>query len=100
MKLWRGQPDHNHWKTPFTPKERALAQLGIGACFCLLALSDWISPKQPPFTGKWGWLYSWAHSNFGEFGAVWLELGIAMLLFALAGLSWLQRGKATRNLAQ
>ncbi len=93
MKLWRGQPDHNYWRVPFTAKERAFALLGLGACFCLLAVSSWMSPPRPPFTGKWAWAHSWAYSRFGESGVAWLELGVAALLFGMAGFSWLGHRK-------
>jgi hypothetical protein len=33
MKLNRGEPDHPHWKKPFTSMEKATAWLGFGGCF-------------------------------------------------------------------
>ena len=50
MKLNRGEPDHSHWKTPFTPKEKATAWLGLGACVVLLGVMEWTNPSNPPFT--------------------------------------------------
>lgn len=97
MKLWRGQPDHNHWKRPFTARERAVAWWGLAACFGLLALSDWVSPKQPPFSGKWGWLYSWAYSAFGPYGIVGLEAVVAGLLLAVGVAYWFRRDSESRD---
>jgi hypothetical protein len=90
MKLNRGEPDHPHWKTPFTPQEKAMASLGIGCCFLLLAMADWFDPSKPPFTGRWGWLKSAAYEAFGLHGAVVLYCVIGAA-FVIAGcVKWLQ----------
>ena len=93
MKLWRGQPDHDHWKTRFTSGEKAVGWLGVGTMCMLLAFSDWQNPPQPPFTGKWRWLYSWIHSVFGPHGRAGLYLVVGLLLFVVAVVYWQQHRK-------
>lgn len=88
MKLNRGEPDHSHWKTPFTPKEKATAWLGLGACVVLLGVMEWTNPSNPPFTGRWSWLKAAAHDALGIHGVaiLWLAIGV---LFVVGGvLQW------------
>jgi hypothetical protein len=40
MKLWRGQPDHDHWKRPFSSREKAWAYLGLAAVCAALSLAS------------------------------------------------------------
>ena len=89
MKLWRGQPDHDHWKTSFTAKERAHLSSGLGFCMFTLGFMEWTSPQAPPFTGKWAWLFSWTYSNFGPHGAVGLYLALGTLLIRMGIVSLL-----------
>jgi len=37
MKLWRGQPEHSHWRALLTARDRSLAFLAIGSVFISLA---------------------------------------------------------------
>src|SRR5262245_40946735 len=84
MKLWRGEPDHPYWKTPFSPKEKALVALGLGAGFLLLGAYDWLNPRVPPFSGRWSWVSSWAYYTLGTHGPAALEGGLGLLM-VLAG---------------
>lgn len=68
MKLFRGQPDHDHWCKPFTPKEKANVWAGLGALLLIMGAMTWLTPDTPPFTGKWAWLYGSLHDAFGPHG--------------------------------
>lgn len=82
MKLWRGQPDHDHWKAKFTPRERAMLWWSLGAVSWVMAWIRWAHPSQPPFTGKLGWLMAWSYANLGPKGPalVFLGTGAACLM--------------------
>lgn len=97
VKHWRGQPDHDHWRKPFTASERAWMWWGFSGFFGLLAVLDWLHPKQPPFSGKWSWLYSWAYSNFGSIGIVRLMLAVSAILFIAGFVCWFERGYLGRG---
>ena len=84
MKLNRGEPDHPHWKTAITPKEKATAWLGLGCCFVVLGVLEWIDPSKPPFTGRWSWLTSAAYNAFGVHGQAVLY-GAVGAFFVVAG---------------
>ena len=85
MKLWRGQPDHNHWRSPFSAKEHAAVWWGLGIVSLAMGASTWTNPGGPPFMGKWSWLYGLAYQSFGPKGPALLYITIAGLL-AVAGL--------------
>jgi len=68
MKLFRGQPDHDHWRRPFTPTEKANAWAGIGAILLIMGVMKWLDPDVPPFTGRWSWLYRSLYEAFGPRG--------------------------------
>ena len=91
MKLWHGEPDHNHWRRRFTAGERAVFWWGLAACFILLGVSEWFTPSRPPFTGKWAWLSAWAYGSFGPNGLVALQWGIAAALLCVGTLIWVGR---------
>lgn len=88
MKLNRGEPDHPHWRTPFTAKEKAQASLGLGACAILLGVVNWTDPPSPPFTGRWSWLQAAAYNAFGIHGPAILWLAIGVLFVIGGGLRW------------
>ena len=88
MKLNRGEPDHPHWKTPFTPKEKAAAWLGIGGCFIALGVMEWINPSRPPFAGRWSWLTSATYNTFGIHGQAVLYGVIGALLVVAGCVQW------------
>lgn len=64
---------------------------GLGACFLVSAYLDWSSPPLPPFTGKWSWLYSWAHTAIGMYGVASLEATIACVITVVGILNWVER---------
>ena len=77
MKLWRGQPEHDHWRKPFTAKEKAFAWCGLSVLLAVLGAFEWLSPSQNPFSGKWAWLFTWAYALGPR--------GPALVYFTLAG---------------
>ena len=81
MKLWRGQPDNWNWKP--SDNEQVRVWLGIGTCFYLLALSDFLWPSQPRHTGRWGWLHAIFFGMFGSSGdmVLYSSVGTAFVLF-------------------
>src|SRR5262245_37873252 len=88
MKLWRGEPDHPYWTSPFTPKEKALFWWGLGAGFLLLGVYDWLNPRVPPFTGRWSWVVSWAYYAPGTHGPAALQGGLGLLFVVLGCSQW------------
>jgi hypothetical protein len=84
MKLNRGEPDHPHWKTPLSRREKAWAWLGLGGCFLMLACVRWVDPQHPPFTGRWSSLQSAVHDAFGVHGMA-VAYGVLGAVFVLAG---------------
>jgi hypothetical protein len=88
MKLWRGQPDHDHWRRPFSSTEKAVAWAGFGLCFLVLGAVNWLTPQAPPFSGKWSWLHSALYETFGPRGipAGMFAAGALFLIAAL--LTW------------
>ena len=96
MKLWRGEPDHPYWTSPFTPKEKALLWWGLGSCFFLLGTVDWLNPPVPPFSGRWSWVSSWAYYALGTHGLAVLQGGLGLLLVLAGCLQW-ARPRSERN---
>ncbi|MFI5444561.1 hypothetical protein [Polaromonas sp. UC242_47] len=88
MKINRGEPDHPHWKKPFTHKEMAVAYWGLSACSLALGLAQWLNPPKAPFTGRWGWLNSMTTSVMGEQGPVFFQIGIAAILILSGCVKW------------
>ena len=88
MKINRGEPDHAHWKTPFSPKETAVAYWGLSVCCVALGLAKWGDPPKPPFTGRWGWLDSMTNSAMGAHGPAIFQLGVAVLLILCGCAKW------------
>ena len=75
MKHFRGQPDHDYWRSPFTPREKARVWWGLSVVFGLLGYIYWRRPPNPPFSGKLAWAESLMYANFGPIG-VPLLMGI------------------------
>lgn len=88
MKLWRGQPDHEHWRRPPSRKEVASCWLGLGSVCLLLGVVQWLEPSHPPFTGRWSWFTGMAYQAIGLHGPaiVTSVLGLLVLIVGLA--SW------------
>ena len=54
----------------FTPRGAVQWQVffGVSVVAGVLALLEWQTPSQPPFTGRSRWLYEFAHNVLGERG--------------------------------
>lgn len=59
--------------------QAALAVAALG-----LAMSEWLSPSTPPFTGKGSLLFTWAHEVLGPIGKVIALATIGMCFFVSA----------------
>ncbi|MDP3250884.1 MAG: hypothetical protein Q8M77_03120 [Hydrogenophaga sp.] len=88
MKLNRGEPDHPHWKRPFTPKEMAVTWWGFGACSLVLGLREWFEPSQSPFSGRWSWLNTIAFNAMGQRGPAYLYMGLGAIVVFAGCLKW------------
>jgi hypothetical protein len=54
MKLWRGQPDHNHWRALITPRDLAWGKVGIGVMALVMSVYAYFSPGSScDQGGKW-----------------------------------------------
>ena len=91
MKLWRGQPDHNHWRKPFTNRQLANVWLGFSAFVILLALLEWRNPKLPPFSGRYSWLYSSLYNINNSSGILIFYIAIAVILMFFGISKWLKK---------
>lgn len=90
MKFSRGKPDQFHYRTPFTPLESARVSWGLGSCFLVAALVEWLYPSTPSTRSKLSWLFSMAHELVGLPGevVVWGMFGVILIFCGCA--SWLQ----------
>lgn len=88
MKLNRGEPDHPHWKRPFSHKEKAAAWWGLGACSVVLGLHEWFNPSPAPFTGRWSWIKSIAFDAMGQHGPAYVYMGLGAVLIIVGCLKW------------
>ncbi|MDR0775356.1 MAG: hypothetical protein LBE81_01780 [Azonexus sp.] len=98
MKLFRGQPDHDYWRKPFTPTEKVNVWAGLGALSLLMGGMHWSNPPEPPFTGKWSWVYRPLYEAFGSQGIPAAELLVGALFIVAAAWTWLrEKRKGGRN---
>lgn len=88
MKLNRDEPDHPHWKKPFSHKEIAVAWWGLGACFVVFGLLEWFDPSQAPFSGRWSWIKTLAFNAMGPRGPALLHMSFGAILIAAGTLKW------------
>jgi hypothetical protein len=88
MKLFRGQPDHDHWRKPFTVAEKAAAWAGFGLVFLVIGGLHWLAPPVPPFTGKWSWLEGVLYEEFGPPGIPVATLAAGALMFIGGLVTW------------
>ena len=88
MKLNRGEPDHPHWKKPFTPKEMAATWWVFGVCFVALGLREWLDPAQAPFSGRWSWINTMAFNALGQRGPAYLYMGLGAILVFAGCVKW------------
>ena len=90
MKLNRGEPDHPHWKKPFSHKEMAVAWWGLGACAFALGLQEWFDPSQAPFASRWSWIKTIAFNAMGERGPAIMYIGLGAALVAAGCIKWVE----------
>ena len=90
MKLNRGEPDYPHWKKPFSHKEMAIVWWGLGACAVVLGLQEWLSPSQMPYSGRWGWVRTFAVNAIGDRGPAAMYLSLGAIMAAFGGWKWWQ----------
>ena len=88
MKLNRGEPDHPHWRKPFSNKEMAAVWWGFGACFFMLGLQEWFDPSQVPFSGRWSWVKTMAFNAIGQRGPAILYMSLGTIMVAAGFLKW------------
>lgn len=69
-------------ETNATLRRKLLAGLSIVAA--TMGVVQWMNPKAPPFSGRWGWLEAWAHSQLGQGGVAWIWFAAGAMLFAAA----------------
>lgn len=83
MKLWHGEPGHNHWRRAFTNSEKARFWWGMSVVIALLAWLEWVKPSLPPFHGKLSLLESLAYNSFGLRGVFYLFFaGTVLTMYA------------------
>lgn len=97
MKVFRGQPDHNHWRRPFTPLELANVWAAIGALLLMVGVRKWFTPDVPPFTGKWRWLFGSLYKAFGPRGIPVAMFLSGVLLIGVAIPLWLKERRGGQN---
>lgn len=98
MKIFREQPDHEQWRNPFSPTEKAGAWAGLGLCFLMLGTMEWLTPPTPPFSGKWSGLYGPLYEAFSPRGIPAAILAAGGWFFIAALLTWLRaRRKNTHD---
>jgi hypothetical protein len=91
MKLWRGQPDHDNWRLPFSSREKAGMYLGISAMLLVLTLSELYTPSVPPFAGRYSWLHSTFYQLNSDFGIIGFYSLIALIIFIVGTLKWFEK---------
>ena len=101
MKTFRGQPDHDHWRKPFSATEKANAWAGFGIVLLAMGMSEWFNPRQPPFTGRWSWVFRSLHDSFGAHGMAygWF-VGGAFFLFAAIATRMKMRRENARHVTE
>jgi hypothetical protein len=65
----------------------------IALCELALALSHWVDAPSPPFSGRWGWFYSWSHNALGANGPAIATAAIAVALALLAVAAYRQEAQ-------
>ena len=65
------------------------ALASIFVCTVALGVAEWVSPTQPPFTGRLSSLMSLAYEHFGPRGIAFVWFGFAAPLGVAAVASWL-----------
>ena len=88
MKHFRGQPDHDYWRSPFTFREKAHIWLSLSFVFALIGFVCWRHPARPPFSGKFAWLKSFFYANLGPDGVVLLMSIVAGACLIAGTILW------------
>lgn len=57
---------------------------GMASVAAAMGAAEWMNPKRPPFSGRWGWLEIMAHSQFGQGSIAWIWFAVGAMLFAAA----------------
>lgn len=66
----------------------------LALCALLLAASEFQAPSKPPFSGRLSFVYAAMHAQFGQFGAAYAWLGVALLFTIAAVVAWRSRALA------
>lgn len=59
--------------------------------FATLTFSEWHSPKIPPFSGRYSWLYSSLYQLNNSFGILSFYILFATVLLVLGTLKWFEK---------
>lgn len=78
----------NGWKPSPIRVWHGFAALAL--CYLALALSKWVDAPSPSFSGRLGWLYSWAHNSLGANGPAIATAAIASALALMAVAAYLK----------
>lgn len=65
--------------------DRRRGFVAIGLFFLVFGVFLFFYPEVPDFSGKFGWLYSWAYSTFGIYGKSFLYFtaGLVFIMFGV-----------------
>jgi hypothetical protein len=61
---------------------------GFSLAFALMATVEWLSPSQPPFSGRWSFLKVAAYTQLGIHGIALVWAGGSVVLLVLAFSAW------------
>lgn len=83
----------NQKRSQFTAKDKALFSAGLAFCMLMFVIMEWSKPSLPPFTGRWSWVYRFAHDTFGTHGVgvMWGIFGVMLSFIALWNLMTMNR---------
>ncbi len=93
QRLRRGDPaplSRDRMRRGVLPGYGVKWQIQMGVAFMALGMSalEWLSPSNPPHTGKGSILFTWAHEVLGPTGKVVALLIIGIGFFVSAVLEW------------
>jgi len=76
------------WRPRELPLWHGYAAMGFFAA--LICAQELHSPAEPPFSGRWSFVYVVLHERLGPHGKAYLWLALAAVFGWLAFLSWLR----------